>query len=49
MYCENCVHYEECEQRKKALGIITYVKGKVDCEHYYEKESEDDKQNGKQE
>lgn len=36
VYCENCIYQKECEQEKKQLGIITHIKGKVDCGKYKE-------------
>lgn len=38
--CEDCTHEEECYSKMKELGIITYVKGLVDCDGFKKREQE---------
>jgi len=34
--CRNCIHFEECEKKKEALGIKTYVWGLCYCDNFKE-------------
>ena len=36
--CRKCVHFEECEEKKEARGIKTYVWGLCYCNSFEEKE-----------
>lgn len=34
VYCKDCIHHEECNAKRKEMGIVTFVEGLVDCEGY---------------
>lgn len=34
VYCKDCIHHEECNAKKKEMGIVTFVEGLVDCDGY---------------
>lgn len=34
VYCKDCIHHDECNAKRKEMGIVTFVEGLVDCEGY---------------
>jgi len=37
VYCENCLHYKACMDKRKAAGISDFVEGMVNCDRYEER------------
>ena len=41
VYCEDCVHEEECKKALDLLGVVAYIHGFMDCDSYEQKEETD--------